>query len=444
MSGLPVELDFSDASSLPESRSYEYRIQPSNASTFSTSGSTIQLSLPMLNNTFWENNTMYLTGRTTVTCSGTNGTDFCAFPACGAYAMFSKQTWRTQSGQTLENIDNVGALVNELLAVGFLGAERTPYANTMGLSADEQYLHSSLGLMFNSTLQGRNKIIDWALPLVGIMNMTKYLPAYGTELVLELTLAPSSQWALPITALAGVTAFTHSNIELVSSVLELGSQGMSVIKSKYGDSFNIKTQSYAFGSYTIPASSQGTVDIPFQIKCMSMKQLFMICSPSNVAEGVGYGSVNPNATAISFINNGMSYPQRPIQASRPAESFTQLLKAFGGIYSNQKQSSISIDGYRTASTAYVTDVFTPYNATRLGDSYIGQPNKWFFALDLESISNHKEMIYNGINTQGGSQATLRIEIGTALSAYTHSVYMFSCHDVLINFDLTNGIVSAVY
>jgi hypothetical protein len=444
MSGLPVELDFSEASSLPESRSYEYRIQPSNASTFSTAGGTIQLSLPMLNNTFWENNTMYITGRTTVTCAGTNNTDFVAFPACGAYSLFSKQVWRTQSGQTLENIDNVGALVNELLAVGFVGAERTPYANTMCLSDDEANLHTSLGLVFNTDKQGKNKIIDWALPLVGIMNMTKYLPAYGTELVLELTLAPSSSWGIPLTATASVNTFTHSNIELVSSVLELGSAGMAVIQRQYGNSLNIKTQSYAFGSYTIPAQSQGTVDIPFQIKCMSMKQLFMICSPSDIAEGIGYGSVNPNATAISFINNGMSYPQRPIQASRPAESFTQLLKAFGGIYSNSKQSSISIDGYRVASTAYVTDVFVAYNATKTTAGFIGQPNKWFFALDLESVSNHKEMIYNGINTQGGSQATLRIEIGTALSNHTHSCYMFSCHDVLINFDLTNGIVSAVY
>jgi len=443
MSGLPTELDFSEASSLPESRSYEYRIQPSNASTFNTAGSVIEISLPMLNNTFWENNTMYITGRLTLTCAGTNNTDMLAFPACGAYALFSKQVWRTQGGQTLENIDNPGPLVNQLLTVGLVGAERTAYANNMCLSDNEGSINTSLGLVFNTNQAGRNQIIDFALPLVGIMNMVKYLPAYGTELILELTLAPSSQWALPMTATSNVTGFTISNFEFVSQCLELGSQGMSVIQKQYGNNLNLKTQSYTFGSYTIPAQSSGTVDIPFQIKCMSMKQLFMICSPANVAEGVGYGSVNPNATGISFINSGMSYPQRPVQCSRPAESFNQLLKAFGGVYTNSKQSSITIDGYRTASTAYVTDVFEAYNATRTTVGFATKANKWFFALDLESISNHKDLMYNGINTQGGSASTLRIEIGTALANQTHTIYMYACHDVLINMDLQTGIVSAI-
>lgn len=438
---LPVELNFEQAKSLPESRSYEYRVQPSNSSTFNTAGSVIQLPLPLVNNAFYETNTMYVTGRVTVVCAGVAGTDTVCLPACGAYGFFSSQTWRTNAGQTLENIQQLGSLANMLLSVGLISTERMPASNLLLTSDDDPF--SNTGLEFNRTAApGRQTVLDFAIPMMGIMNMSKYLPAYGTELVLELTLAPSTTWAIPNTATSSITSFTFSNIELVSQVLELGASGMSMIQQQYGDSINIKTQSYAFGASTIPASSAGTVDIPFQARCLSMKQLFVAFSPTNIAEGVGYGSVNPNASAISFIVNGTQYPQTAVRANRPAEAFAQIMKCFGSLYSSDKSGNIDMVGWRTASTAYVAGVYGAYNATRLSANYTSNPNRWFFALDLESLSNHKDLMYNGVNTSSGTN-TLRVEIASALSAFAHTVYMYSCHDVIINFDLRNGIVSSI-
>jgi hypothetical protein len=441
--GLPVELDFSQAMSMPESRSYEYRIQPSNSSTFTSAGAVAQISLPQINNAFWETPTMYLTGRMTVTCAGTKNTDVCYLPACGAYGFFSQQVWRTNAGQTLENIQQLGPLANFLMSVGIDGSQRNAYANMLCTANDEANYYNNLGLKFFTNSPGAGNVIDFAIPLLGIMNSSKYLPAYGTELVLELTVAPSTSWAIPGTATAAVTGFTLSNLELSCSVLEVGQAGMSMINSQYGSNINIKTQSYAFGASSIPASSSGTVDIPFQVRALSMKQLFVVCSPTNVAEGVGYGSVNPNASAISFLVNGVQYPQTAVRANRPAETFTQLQKAFGSLYSSDKSTQIALQGYRTASTAYVSDVFSAYNSTRLTANYNSNSNRWLFALDLESLANHKELMYNGVNTQTGTNV-LRIEIATALAAHAHSILMFSCHDVILNFDLQNGLVSAIY
>ena len=439
---LPSELDFSLPMSLPDNRSYELRTQPNNASTFSSQGSVIQISLPQLQRSFYESNSTYLTGRITVTCAGVAGTDVLWMNPAGAYGCFSRWTVRTSGGQTLDDIQNPGYVANALLNVGLNSSERIAYANTMLLH--QSLTENNLGMQFNTTNSpGQGTVLDFSIPMIGLLNMTKYLPAYGTELILELTLGAASSWTIPGTGTAAVNTFTFSNIELVTQVLEFSPASFQMIQAQYADKVVLKSETYSFGSTTLAASSAGVVDIPFQIRCNSLKRLFVITSPGDVAEGVGYGSVNPNATSISFINNGIQYPQRPVQCQRPAEVFSQMIKSFGGLYSADKSSHISIAGFRRASTAYLTGVYGAYNATRTGVAMATSPNKWFFVLDLETLTNHKDTMYNGINTAGSSSNYIRIDIGTALATVAHTVNYFSCHDVLLNMDLQTGIVSAI-
>jgi len=439
---LPSELDFSLPSSLPDNRSYELRTQPSNASTFSSQGSVIQISLPQLQRSFYESNTMYLTGRITVACAGVAGTDVLFMNPAGAYGCFSRWTVRTSGGQTLDDIQNPGFITNALLNIGLNSSQRIAYANSMLLH--QSTAENNLGIQFNLTASpGQGTILDFSIPMIGVLNMTKYLPAYGAELILELTLAPPTSWTVPATATAAITAFTFSNIELVSQVLEFSTSSFQMIQQQYADKIVLKTESYSFGSTTLAAGSSGTIDTNFQVRCNSLKRLFLMCSPADVAEGVGYGAVNPNANSISFINNGVSYPQRPVQMTRPAECFAQLIKSFGGLYSADKSSHISVAGFRRASTAYVGGVYAAYNATRTAAAMGASPNKHFFVLDLETLSSHKDSMYNGINTAGSSSNYIRIDINTALANVSHTLNYFSCHDVLINMDLQSGIVSAI-
>lgn len=438
---LPSELDFSLPSSLPDNRSYELRTQPNNASTFTTQGSVIQISLPQLQRSFYQSNTTYLTGRITVTVAGADaGAQPIYMNPAGAYGCFSRWVVRTSGGQTLDTIDNPGYVANLLLNVGLTNDERVACANTMLLN--ERGDESNLGLSFNiANVSGQFRTLDFAIPMIGLLNLTRYLPAYGSELILELTLAPASVWSIGATANVSVDTFAFSNIELVTQVLEFSPASFQMIQQQYADKIVLKSESYSFGSSVIPAQTSGVVDIPFQIRCNSLKRLFMMCSPSNVAEGVGYGCVNPNANSISFINSGLSFPQRPIQGTKPAECFAQLQKAFGGLYSADKSTQISINSFRRASTAYVAGVYGAYNATKAG--LLTAPNKWFFALDLETLSNHKDLMYSGVNTSGSSSNYLRLDIGTQLSAFAHTVNYFSCHDVLLNMDLQSGIVSTI-
>lgn len=435
---LPSELDFSLPMSLPDNRSFELRTMPSNASTFSSSGSSIQISLPQLQRSFYESNSTYLTGRITVT---TTGTGAIYMNPAGAYGVFSRWTVRTSGGQTLDDISQPGYVANLLLQAGLTRSERVACANTMLLNerTDDD---SNVGMSFNmgAAAPGRNKVLDFSIPMIGLLNMVKYLPAYGSEIILELTLAPSTSWAIP-SAATSLDTFVISNVELVTQVLEFSPQAFQMIQQQYGDKIVLKSETYSFGSNTIAASSQGVVDIPMSVRVNSLKRLYLICSPANASEGVGYAAVNPNANSISFINNGVSYPQRPVQCQRPAEVFSQWLKAFGGLYSADKSSQIGIGAFRRASTNYVADVYAAYNSTLA--NILSSPNKWFFALDLETLSNHKDTMYNGLNTAGSSSNYIRIDIGTALAAQAHTLCYFTCHDVLLNMDLQSGIVSSI-
>lgn len=453
MQALPSELDFSLPNSLFENKSYEIRTQPTNGATFvsSTGGAVIQLSLPLLQRSFYESNTMYLTGRIAITASLAAGaaadTAIYLNPA-GIYGAFSRLTVRAANGNTLDDIQQPGVIANMLLKAGLTFAERVSCANTMLLS--ERNDTSNLGLSVNiDGLPGQERILDFCMPMIGLLNMTKYLPAYGSELIIELTLASASAFAPVVNGnAASITDMTFTNLELCSQVLEFSPSAFQMIQAQYPDKIVLKSETYSYGASTIAGGTVGTVDIPFNIRVNSLKRLLMAFSPSNVLEGVGYGSVCPNTNGIQFVSNGQQFPARAVQTSRAAEVFAQFQKAFGGLYSADKSGSIPINGFRRASTAFVTDVYaayTPLVAATVNKltAAASAPNSWYFMLDLEALSNHKDSLYNGINTTGSSANYVRCDIQTALAATPHSVSYFSCHDILLNIDLVSGIVSTV-
>jgi hypothetical protein len=450
---LPSELDFSLPASLPDNKSYEIRTQPTNGASFvSTAGGTvIQCSLPLLQRSFYESDTMYLTGRITLApslASGALSATGIALNPAGIYGAFSRLTVRAANGNTLDDIQNPGFIANLLMKSGITFAERISLTNTllMGQLIDS----SNLGLNVNiQNAPGVGTVLDFAMPMIGLLNMTKYLPAYGSELIIELTMATPSSFAPVVNGNGAVlNSFTMTNLEMVSQVLEFSPSAFAMVQAQYPEKIVLKSETYSFGSSTIAGATVGTVDIPFNIRVNSLKRLFAIFSPSDGVEGVGYSGVCPNAQGIQFISNGVQYPQRAVQCSRPAESYAQWLKAFGGLYSADKSGQFTLTSFRRASTAYVAGVYGAYTPSQLNTvvdkiSLATPGNTWYFALDLEALSNHKDSMYNGINTTGSSANYVRVDIATALANVPHTVSYFSCHDILLNIDLMTGIVSTI-
>ena len=442
--GIPSELNFSLPSSMVPSRKFELRVQPYGQSTFTTSGQAIRITLPQMARTLYNFQTAYLFGTINFTHAGVAGTDI-SYLIGSWYSLFSRQVIRAGSGYVLETIDNPGQLVNTIANMTMNSVDRTSLNNAFGFNGEN--INVNVGVrIFGDTgvtdiggLQNDERNFTFAIPLIGILNNSKLWPAWNSgDMEIELTLADIQRFIVSTTG-NSVTAFTLSNVEFVAECLELAPEAYNMIMAQNPSQVVLKTQTYTYGSSSLPANQGvGSVDIPFQIKVNSLKQLIWYSQPANAAEKT-FAGVNPNLDSWNFIVNGISYPQRPVQARFPSEAYMQNSKAFGSVYSSQHSGSLTRNEFNTASTAY--NLFhRPYNAT-VGN-VLTRANKWYQCLDLETINSNKESLYSGISTNG-TTSTLRLNIAAQLIDQVHNIHYWSCQDVMVVMDMASGITSVV-
>ena len=442
--GIPSELNFSLPSSMVPSRKFELRVQPYGQSTFNTAGQSIKVTLPQMQRTLYNFQTAYILG--TITFSLVSGstvdTDF-AYLLGSWYSLFSRQVVRAGSGYVLETIDNPGLLANSIISMTMNDSERKCLESAFGFNAASP--SSNLGPQLNvkAPFGGTDTAtlnFTFAIPLIGLLNNSKLWPAWNAgDLEIELTLADVNTFITNKTAGKGVSGYSIGAVEFVTECLELAPEAYNMIMAQNPEKVVLKTQTYSYGSSSLAAKQgAGTVDIPFQIKVNSLKQLIWYSSPADAADK-NFGGVNPNLENWQFVVNGISYPQRPVQAKYPAESFLQNQKSFGSVYSPSHSGSSARLQFNTGSTAY-----NPYYRayTTAFANLPTQSNKWYQCLDLETINSNKESLYSGISTNG-TTCTIRLNINTALADAVHNVQYWSCQDVMVVMDMIAGITSVV-
>jgi len=470
---LPSEVVFDLPSSLVPHRTYEYRANPSNANSFTTEGATIQFTLPRLDRSFYQANTIYVRGRLALTLVGTASDDISSpnlsFTSAGAYSLFSRQVVRTGSGQAIETVQNPAIVTNIQMAYGLTPAERigmnnlvknTPFHAYSEWCLSGAYTSAGWGLGCTGTNAtsgitvpaGHNATIDFAIPLNSILtNCDKFLPASYDEFVIELTIANMISAAgvqnptfIIHKDVAGITGFTLSDLEISAQVFELSPQTYGQLMAQYPQGISLKSQSY-YGSGSLASSSgAGTYDIVYSHKLQSIKQFMMAVAPTNAIEGPLYAGVNPNLNTYNLSINGTTYPQRPIRCVNPSEVYAQNQKSWGALMSDLKCGSVAPEHHAIASTAYNTlyDAYLSFGAQanrELKDLAI-KSNRCFFCLDLESINGSKNQVFNGVSTSGsGTSSVIRLEVGAALAANVHNVHYFSVYDCLIKFDPQLGV-----
>lgn len=456
---LPSEVVFDLPSSLVPHRTYEFRANPSNSNSFNTEGATIQFTLPRLDRSFYQANTIYIRGRLALTITGTASTDITnpdfSFTSAGAYSLFSRQVVRTGSGQSLETIQNPAILSNAQMAFGLTPAERQGMNNM--LRNTPTYISyasqcSSAGWGMNvSGIAGHLNTVDFCIPLNSCLTACeKFLPAAYDEFVIEMTISnmiSAAGSANPTFIMhdttTAITGFTLSDLEISAQVFELSPQTYGQLMAQYPSGISLKSQSYMYGSGSLPASSgAGTYDIVYSHKLQSIKQFIMAVAPSNAVEGA-YAAVNPNLNTYNLSINGTTYPQRPIRCVNPAELYAQAQKAWASLMSDNKCGSIVPEHHAIASTAYNT-YYDAYNvfSDASGRTLTGlatKSNRCYFLLDLESINGGKP-VYNGVSTSGsGTSSVIRLEVGATLANTVHNIHYFSVYDCLLKFDPNLGV-----
>lgn len=455
---LPSEVVFDLPSSLVPHRTYEFRANPSNSNSFNTEGATIQFTLPRLDRSFFQANTIYIRGRLSLTITGTASTDLAnpdfSFPSAGAYALFSRQVVRSGSGQTLETVQNPAIVSGVQMAFGLTPAERQGMNNM--LRNTPTYVSyasqcSSAGWGMGVTATGHLNTVDFCIPLNSCLTACeKFLPASYDEFIVEMTIAnllntagsANPTFIIHDTTTA-ITGFNLTDLEISAQVFELSPQTYSQLMAQYPSGISLKSQSYMYGSGSLPASAgAGTYDIVYSHKLQSIKQFIMAVAPSNAVEGT-YSGVNPNLNTYNLSINGTTYPQRPIRCVNPAEVYAQNQKSWGALMSDLKCGSIVPEHHAIASTAYNSyydayNVFTDASGRTLA-GLSAKSNRCYFLLDLESINGGKP-VYNGVSTSGsGTSSVIRLEVGATLANTVHNIHYFSVYDSLLKFDPNLGV-----
>lgn len=444
--GFPEELNFQSLKSMYPSRKTEYRKAPMNSQTFSSAGQDIQLVLSKMENTFYDPNTLCVNftvdyGITT----GTFNTD-ASFLLGSAYSHFARQVVRPISGQPIETIDNPSLLVNSIFNMTLGPFEKIGLSTTMGFN--DNRVNTNLGAYIDKVQQ--NNIQSYSLPLIGCLSTAKFIPAFISDIEIDLTLNNAANFisTLPTAAMIA-PVITIKNVELVCEAITLEANGMQQLMAMFPGQMKLKSQSYLYGSSSLPASSpQGTVDITYSHSLNSLKQFIWWCSPATAWE-LNYAGVCPNLSSWQLLIGSTAYPQQLVKAEKPAECFMQNQKAFGALYSSLNSGSSAKFVFSKASTISTTATSSgseyyafstkPADIAALGSA---SANKWYQALDLEVINNLKETLYTGISTKGSTN-TLRLNIQRALAGTTHAIHFYSCFDVILEFDYANQTINVI-
>jgi hypothetical protein len=444
--GFPEELNFQTLKSMYPSRKTEYRKAPMNSQTFTTAGQDIQLVLSKMENTFYDPNTLCVNftvdyGITT----GTLNTD-ATYLLGSAYSHFSRQVVRPLSGQPIETIDNPSLLVNSIFNMTMGPYEKIGLSTTMGFN--DNRVNTNLGAYIDKVQQ--NNIQSYSLPLVGCLSTAKFIPAFISDIEIDLTLNNSGNFIFTIPTAAMINpVITIKNVELVCEAITLEANGMQQLMAMFPGQMKLKSQSYLYGSSSIPsASPQGTIDITYSHSLNSLKQFIWWSSPSTAWE-LNYAGVCPNLSSWQLLIGSTAYPQQLVKADKPAECFMQNQKAFGALYSSLNSGSSARYVFSKASTVSTTagSSGSEYYAfsTKPADAaglLITTANKWYQALDLEVINNLKETLYTGISTKGSTN-TLRLNIQRPLAAVSHAIHFYSCFDIILEFDYLNQTINVI-
>ena len=302
--GFPEELNFQSLKSMYPSRKMEYRKAPMNAQTFSNAGQDIQLVLSKMENTFYDPQTLCVnfTVDYAGVAAGVSGVD-ASYLLGYAYSHFSRQVVRPVSGQPIETIDNPSLLANAILNMTMDSYEKVALSTTMGFNAAEAF--TNLGAIIEDLTTSTTQ--SFSIPLIGCLNTAKLIPAFISDIEIDLTLNNIANFISNVTAPGNVTGYTIRNVELVCEAITLEQSGMAQLLAMFPGSIKLKSQSYLYGSSSLASGSgAGTYDITYSHSLNSLKQFIWWSSPATAWE-LNYAGVCPNLSSWQLLIGSTAY-----------------------------------------------------------------------------------------------------------------------------------------
>jgi hypothetical protein len=363
-----------------------------------------------------------------------------------AYSPFLKQEIYGNNSVMLESINEVGILASMLLNVQLNDSDKRGLSPALGFDYQTGLYSSAVaGHQINGSAPN-GLTFEYAIPLIGILGSgtSKMIPIgsfYGLRFELTMDNYTNYTKFTNGTNTNVVTGATISEFEFVGNVIELSPEAQGLIEMANPEKIHIRSQSYRQASNSLAASTAtGTNDLLVGIRVSSLKSIYMACSVSNANEGK-YSGVNPNLDqGTCFVIAGQNYPQRTLNpSSHPADCFMELQKSVGALSFNVFNGALAKNAYYTSSTAY--GLCQAYNAT-IGTTIMTQPNQFYLGLDVEVVAR-KESLLSGINVSTAPMF-FRAQIGSSLSANTHTLNFFGYYDLILEIDVAQKNIIAKF
>ena len=413
---LPKNLHYQNKVESASARAYTSAIQPQNGTSGYTAGNTITINIPTSPNTVLVPSECYLKfdlGAVTVAAASA----YCRLDKCGAHGVIQRLRV-THGSQELENLDNYGALVAEMIALQQSGDSATGKYNILNGNCNALYCaatttrevtmtsvgerltqgaNSQYNALANAAVCNSRTFSINLLSLVGSLS-PQYIPLFemtSAPLTISIQLVSSALKFLNPSVNLGNTNFSISNCEFMGSFIELSDDSIGIIRqSLMGSPLQYVIQSYA--NYTTSATlanANTSVSQPVPAKFASLRSLF--CIMRSQADGAPtFFPTSSTHFNVSDWRLRIGSQLVPYKApSTMVEHYSELLKAIGSFSDVNHEPSINWYNYSGDSI--------PVANAEAAANMDATTRSCCFALgfDLETYAaSDKDKIFAGMNT----------------------------------------------
>lgn len=441
---LPQDLNFSLRPVSASARQYLQNIPPTNGSSFQPSN-VIRLNIPCGRpNTFYQPHQSYLKFKVTNNHADEMTVDN------NVNSLIQRLTIYHGSN-LLEDINDYGVIAGMLFDLQVNGSEmgRTG-AITSGSEGGQTY-NATNDIASSSNVCRRGASIAgtadrvFAFPLIsGVVGtmQSKNLPVSemtAGDLRIELELASASLGAVNNTANNNAPDWTVSDVEYVTSFVELSAQASQDIRNAHGGRYAISTESYrSYQSSVTAGAGEQTFLIPAKFSSLKSLICSMRSSTTTAVDNVGYksssttGRAKGGMTQYQFrLSGGLSLPSQPVDCEDNAQVIAELMRCYHSLGVANNSSNIDETQFDLVGTAQVASA-VPHD---------DRHGSYMFAINLDAYGANSHLLEQGTDSLGSGNIFLNATMGAGgLAGQLNS---FAHYDLLLLVD-ENGVMSAKY
>ena len=260
-------------------------------------------------------------------------------------------------------------------------------------------------------------------PLIGcsLSNAEKLVPLDFVNWRLQLTIDSIANICSNLTTDVAFSSFTITNFEVVYNQIQFPSQVHQQIKMQ-NPKIRIKTKSFGTASQTIPATTNGTINLYYNLRYASVRSLFLSCGGSAAGTSANklMEALDPTSGngSIQFSVGGVVMPQQVLSTlNNKAGILNELRRAMGSIYSRNTSMAIGASEY----------IATPSSVTS-----ITVPGKFYIGINCQKLTEDQDYMFTGVSS-ANSQINVIINTGTAVSSLLNAL-LFANYDAIYEID----------